>query len=211
MKANDSLPTYEEHLAGIILHHPGVIDRELITPELFTDPGLRSIINAIFTVRETGRKPDFLLILDELTKHGKGDLSARLASLEAHSSANAGFYAEKLRLGLQGRSLKQAASKAIAELDRNESAPSQIADELMAGATTAIQLSSEPHDQSLSALLPGYAESMETRIQNRRNRTSIEITTGLRAIDVVMGPIHPGEMIIIAARPGTGKRPSPSR
>lgn len=82
---------------------------------------------------------------------------------------------------------------------------SQVTDQLFQNVTAAMQLCAESVDQSLAAVLPQWADELNTRIMQRSSRTLVEIGMGIRAIDVLSGPIHPGEVFIIAARPGCGK------
>lgn len=205
MRDDQSLFAYEEALAGQILVSPSLIDQDGFEPLLFHDLGLRAIIEAVATVRNSGRKPDDLLLLDALQKQGREDLVPRLAGLQHRSPANSGFYIEKLQERQQAGDLRHALAKAIEDLDQHDVKAPRVADQLFQDVTAAMRNTTESADSSLIAALPRWGDELNARIMQRKSKTLVEIGTGIRSVDVVTGATHPGEIYIIAARPGCGK------
>jgi len=196
---------YEEALAGQILANPNLVDQDGVDPILFHDSCLREIVAAVVEVRNSGRKVDELLLIDVLRRHGKEDLAPRLASLQRRSPANADFYIDKLQERRRAASLGDALAKAKEDLEQHNVGASQVADQLFQDITAAMRLCSESADQSLMAALPRWGDELNSRIMRRESNTLVEIGTGIRSIDAITGPTHPGEVYIIAARPGCGK------
>ncbi|GEM_PF-2516889 len=135
---------------------------------------------------------------------GCGTLAVALAGIEPRSAANAQFYAEHLRERLRAHGLILSLSHAKELLDRGEPTASVI-ETLFMGATAAMQAAPEAVDNSASRLIQDYGQALTAKIEARKLRSLIEIGFGVRALDALSGAIHPGEIVIIAARPGTGK------
>lgn len=195
---------YELALLGQILSKPSIVEEYSITAQFFDNPAHRGIYNAIQETRNKGLKPDLLTISDELEHTGHGDLTSTLAGIEPCSTANAEFYAEVLRERLRADGLKTSLIQARQSLEQGESSDS-IVETLFSNATTAMQAAPETTDNSIAHLIEDYSVDLQSKIRARREHSLTEIGFGIRTLDALSGAIHPGEVIIIAARPGTGK------
>lgn len=198
------LREYERVLLGQILNKPSIIEEHSITAQIFEERDYRTIFDAIQTTRNQGLKPDLLTVSEELRHGGNGDLPALLADIEPVSAANAPFYVEALRERLRAHDLLLSIMQGRELLECGEPAAS-VLETLFASATAAMQAAPEALDNSASRLIEGYARSLQAKIEARADHSLVEIGFGIRALDALSGAIHPGEIVIIAARPGTGK------
>ncbi|OQB98784.1 MAG: Replicative DNA helicase [Spirochaetes bacterium ADurb.Bin110] len=195
---------YETALLGQVLNIPSIIEEHSISAELFEDRNYRTIFEAVQRARNKGLKPDLLTIGEELRTVGREDLAVALAGIEPLSAANAQFYTEQLRERLRSYNLSLSLSYAKELLERGEPTLS-VVENLFTSATAAMQAAPETVDNSASRLIQDYGQALQAKIKARKERSLIEIGFGVRALDAFSGAIHPGEIVIIAARPGTGK------
>jgi replicative DNA helicase len=127
-----------------------------------------------------------------------------MAGIEHFTAANANFYAEKLREAARLRALDPVLRDGLAGIASGRPAR-EIVDEIERGLSEAIRLVPEAEDATAAALLPDYLYELEHRSQERAAGRGDEIDTGLPALDMILGPIRPGEVLVVAARPGVGK------
>ena len=109
-----------------------------------------------------------------------------------------------LREATRLRALASVLRDGLAKINAGQSSRG-IVDEIERGLSGAIRFASEAEDVSAAALLPAYIRELEHRALELAAGRSEEIDTGLPVLDSVLGPIRPGEIVIIAARPGVGK------
>jgi replicative DNA helicase len=195
---------HEAGLLGCILYKPVIIDELGLSLELFNEPSARAVFAAITRARDKGLIVEEIALAEELRAAGQGQYAAFLASLEPWTAANAGHYADRLREAARLRALEPVLRDGLAGIAANKDSQ-EIADALESGLAAAIRLAPEAEDASAAALLPAYLRELERCAQERVAGHSEEIETGLPVLDSVLGPIRPGELVVVAARPGAGK------
>jgi replicative DNA helicase len=197
---------HEDALLGAVLHEPEIIDSLALKSELFQDPNTRAVFEAVVMIRDKGLAVESVALSDTLRTAGHQEYLGYMARVESESftAANAGFYADKLREAARLRALEPVLRDGLEKIKAGQPAR-EIVDEIECGLSGAIRLAPEVEDTTAAALLPGYIRELEHRAQELAAGRSEEITTGLRGLDAILGPIRPGEVLVIAARPGVGK------
>jgi replicative DNA helicase len=195
---------HERALLAAVLHEPGIIDSVALKPELFQEPAMRAVFDAVCAVRDKGLNVDEITIADELKAAGRQGYIAFMAGIEHFTASNASYYVDKLREAARLRALEPVLRDGLAKIGAGQPAR-EIVDELERGLSGAIRLAPEAEDVSAAALLPAYLYELEHRAQERAEGRGDEIDMGLPSLDAILGPVRPGEMVVVAARPGAGK------
>ena len=195
---------YESELLAQVKTKPALIDELYLDSSFFTNPTYRTLFEALEAVRNAGLKPDDLTVAEQLNKSGRADLISSYAMLEPISPANAPFYAGKLSEANKKNAIKNALLAATEHLQTaNDCAP--IVDELFATITDAMTKDKARSAPELDHVASDYALAYEQKYNDRLAGRSFQVSTGIRPLDMMMGGIEPGEVVIIAARPSVGK------
>jgi len=196
-------------LGGMLLSSDAIANvLELVKAEDFYFPKHEIIFNAINTVFSRQEPTDVIMITDQLTRDGnlnKIGGASYLHTLESSvpTAANATYYASIVADKAILRKLVQSGTRITQLGYAAEGDPSELVNDAQveifaigrsAGAQDAIVLRDaveiavkEMDDQAKSA------------------KEGLDIPTGFRELDDVTNGLHPGQLILIAARPGLGK------
>lgn len=176
---------------------------ELLTGPDFYEPKHETIYDAIVSL--LGSRPvDPITVADELTKRGVFTMVGGPSYLhDLHSSvaiaANAGFYAGIVRDHALRRRVIQAGIKATQLGFDGQGEAEDVADQAQQAiyaATDDRHRAATPVVGSLLAETYDWLESPDT---------ASGVMTGFGDIDRLVGGLQPGQMVIVAARPGMGK------
>lgn len=197
----------ENAVLEAVLFKPSIIDELQITPELFSDGGARAILTAIEDVRTKGVCVDLISVSDSLRAAGHTELVVTLCTLTERSftAANAGYYTEALREVRRRERTSVAFREGLEALEDKTRTASEIVDVAERALTTAVRGVPELDDAMIGTLLPGYLKGLESKAIELAAGKAVEVDTGFLTLDNFIGGIRPGEMIVAAGRPGTGK------
>lgn len=199
----NTIAEYEKELIGAILHDAGTIDEYILSPDMFPDAWAMAIFEAIVATR--GRVPEVNLvsISETLRLSGHADMVETLSSIDPWTSANAKYYAEKLREDMHRRKILPILKDAVAAL---ETSPDSMPGSIRAIADGLVEIEKskqEQEDPSIAKTFPKYCDELQRRLADDGKTGAI---FGINAIDGLLGSnIGPGELVAIAARPGVGK------
>lgn len=199
----------EQSVLGAMLMSKDAIGdvAELLKGRDFYRPAHEIIFDAILNLYSRGEPADAITIADELTK--RGDLARAGGHMYLHDllatvsiASNASYYAEIVREKAVLRRLVEAAMK-ISQL--GYSGRGDVAGIVDVAQQTIYEVAegkaSEDY-QPLSALMEATLDEMEA-LSN--NGVMSGVPTGFLDLDELTNGLHPGQMVIIAARPGMGK------
>lgn len=200
------IPAEQAVLGAMLLSKHAVADvADTLTAADFYDPRHEAIFAAILDLYAHGRPADAVTLAAELTR--RGDLgriggAPYLHTLTASvpAAANAGYYAIPVREHAVRRRLIEAGTR-IAQMgyDIDDGADLALIVDLAQAETHA--LSARPGSDGEPAPIDDFALMLE-EIENGR---AAGLPTGFADLDQLTGGLHPGQMIIIAARPAIGK------
>ncbi|MFW0179849.1 replicative DNA helicase [Rothia sp. P7208] len=196
-------------LGGMLLSKDAIADVvEVLRGEDFYKPAHESIYDAIITLYGQGEPADAITVTDELTK--RGELSRIGGAPYLHSlttsvptAANAGFYAEIVSERAILRRLVEAGTK-IAQLGYSQDGEVEALVNQAQGEIYQIS------DRRASEDYVPLKEAMDQTIddieaQVARGSGISGVPTGFFEFDELTDGFQPGQMIVIAARPGIGK------
>lgn len=200
----------EQSVLGAMLLDKDAIDvvAEILRPQDFYRPAHETIFTLATSMANSGEPVDLITMVDALTKDGslqrvggRAYLHTLISSVP--TTANADYYAKIVRDRAQMRSLVSAGTR-IVQLGYSDGAE---VDDIVDKAQAEIYAVSERRTgvdyvslQDLAEPLVNELEAIEAHRDEAKG-----VPTGLRDLDALTTGLQPGQMIIVAARPGMGK------
>jgi replicative DNA helicase len=197
-------------IGGMLLSKDAIADViEVLRPNDFYRPAHQAIYECVLDLYGRGEPADPVTVSAELER--RGDLLRIGGAPYLHTliatvptAANAGFYAEIVAAKAILRRLVEAGTR-IVQLGYHGADGADV-DEVVDRAQAAIYEVTERRTSedyvALEDLLQPTMDELEA-IETRG--LSFGVPTGFEDLDAVTNGLHPGQMIIIAARPGIGK------
>lgn len=193
-------------LGSMIIDPEAIIEvGTLVKPEDFYRDAHRSIFRAMTELWRKHEPADFLTLCDELERRKELDDiggASYLTSLinEVPTSGNAAHYAKIVARKSELRTLIHAAGQIAAiAYEEEEDALSHAEQIIMAIG----QQRAKQDFESMAEYMPTYLKRMEDRANGQSGIRGV--STGLRALDSLLGGLQRGNLYIPAARPGVGK------
>jgi replicative DNA helicase len=195
-------------LGGMMLSKDAIGDVvDVLEGSAFYRPAHETIFHAITHLFGEGEPADPITVAAELGK--RGELTKVGGSPYLHTlvnavptAANAAYYAEIVgekaalrRLVTAGMRITQMGHAGDGELE-------EIQDAAGAELQSALQVRDESATVRVGERFPGYIERLDDR---QKNGTAKGIPWGFLDLDSLTNGLHPGQMIIVAARPSLGK------
>lgn len=180
----------------------------LMKTEDFTRNPHRYIFDAIKNLQQAGKPADSVTVMDylaaknELERIGGPVYLAELSQAVA-STANVEAYIRIITDAARKRTLASTCRLILQEMDAN---PALSPDEIGDRASALILESTEDR----SASRPVSSSDVMMEVLNRitayeKTRGIIQMETGLRGLDAIIRGLHPGQLTVVAGRPGSGK------
>ncbi|HAM43566.1 MAG TPA: replicative DNA helicase [Propionibacteriaceae bacterium] len=199
----------EQSVLGAMLMSKDAIGdvAEVLKGRDFYRPSHEIIFDTILNLYSRGEPADAITVADELTK--RGDLARAGGHMYLHDllatvsiASNAAYYAEIVREKAVLRRLVEAAMK-ISQLGYSGRGDvAGIVDVAQQAIYEVAEGKASEDYQPLSVLMEATLDEMEA-LSN--NGVMAGVPTGFLDLDDLTNGLHPGQMVIIAARPGMGK------
>ena len=200
----------ERAVIGSVLIDNEVTDKvaDVLKPEFFYDPKHQIIFEAMINLYRTSSPIDVLTLTAELKKTkkfkqiGGGVYLSEIIS-EVPTSANVGKYAEIVREMFIRRSLITFGAQ-LDEQSRNES--ESIEDILGGVEQHVVELSKDNTKQDFLDSATLLELQMKKADEYAKNPDALRgLPSGFRNVDKILGGFHTSDLVILAARHGTGK------
>jgi len=211
----DRLPPQDVHaeqsvIGGMLLSKDAIADCvEGLKGVDFYRPAHELIYDAILDLYSRGEPADAITVSDELTK--RGDLTrvggqAYLHQLisEVPTAANAGYYAEIVAERAVLRRLVDAGTK-IVQMGYGQGGGDVV--DIVNAAQAEIYAVADKRGGDDYAVLGDVLEATVDEIEAASGKTGemTGVPTGFTDFDNLTNGLHPGQMIVVAARPAVGK------
>ena len=198
----------EESLIGAMLLSPEAVSiaYETVSAEDFYRPLHAQIFLAIVALAGAGEPVDYVTVQAKLHEHGAASVElAVLSSLQLNtpSVANARHYAEIVRDKAQQRRLISIASQVVDEAYQPTDDVAGLIDDAERRINAIADNRKIDTVSPLPSLLLAEADILEQRGENRGRINGL--STGYRALDLVLQGLQSTSLTIVGARPGTGK------
>jgi replicative DNA helicase len=197
-------------LGGMMMSKDAIAEVvETVRPEDFYRPAHETVYTVITELYGAGEPVDAITVSAELTKRGQLERVGGTGYLHdlisgVPTAANAGYYAAIVRDRAVLRRLVRAGTR-IAEL--GYATDGRDVDDVVNAAQAEVYAVSEREQSQdylpLSGIVPDYLEELD--LSASRNGALAGVPTGFAHLDQLTGGLHPGQMVILAARPGMGK------
>lgn len=196
-------------LGGMMLSKDAVADVvELVRGVDFYVPKHEIIFDAMLSLYSHGEPTDVIAVTDELVKQGElqraggADYLHTLTSL-VPTAANAGFYASIVSERAMLRRLVEAGTRIV---QMGYSGEGEVLDLVNNAQAEIYSVSGDDTAEDyvpLNTAVDAAVEEIEAA--SGRDGTMTGIPTGFKELDDLTNGLHPGQMVIIAARPAMGK------
>jgi replicative DNA helicase len=196
-------------LGGMLLSKDAISDViEVIRPHDHYRPAHQVIHEVILDLYGRGEPADAITVANELTRRGEIGrvggapyLHTLIASVP--TAANAGYYARIVRERAILRRLVEAGTRIVQLGYAGDAEADDLVDRAQAEVYSITDRRVTEDYHSLADVMPGALDEIEA-IGNRGGAMT-GVPTGFADLDSLTNGLHPGQMIVIAARPAVGK------
>jgi replicative DNA helicase len=196
-------------LGGMLLSKDAISDViEMIRPADHYRPAHQLIHEAVLDLYGRGEPADAITVANELTRRGEitrvgGAPYLHTLISSVPTAANAGYYARIVKERAILRRLVEAGTRIVQLGYAGDADADELVDRAQAEVYAVTERRTGEDYHSLSEIMPGALDEIEAIGSHGGVLTGVP--TGFADLDVLTNGLHPGQMIVIAARPGMGK------
>ena len=196
-------------LGGMLLSKDAISDvMETIRAQDHYRPAHQLVHEAILELYGRGEPADAVTVAAELTKRGDIGWSAGAPYLHTliasvPTAANAGYYARIVRERAILRRLVEVGTRIVQLGYSGDGDADELVDRAQAEVYGVTERRVSEDYLALSEIMPGALDEIEAIGSRGGGMTGVP--TGFADLDRSTNGLHPGQMIVIAARPGIGK------
>jgi replicative DNA helicase len=204
-----NLEAEQSTLGGMLLSQEAVAEVfEMVSPTDFYAPKHELIFNAVLSLFGKGEPTDVIAVSDELNKSGnlpKAGGSDYLHSLTSYvpTAANASYYAKIVADKAILRRLIEAGTRIAQAGYDSQGEVEDLVNQAQAEVYKVVSQTSKEDYVGLSDSIEAAIREIETAQQRGGELTGIP--TGFTDLDAFTHGLHPGQLVIVAARPAVGK------
>ncbi|MEU6716936.1 replicative DNA helicase [Nonomuraea sp. NPDC046802] len=197
-------------LGGMILSKDAIADVvEILRSDDFYRPAHQMVYDVITDLYGRGEPADAVTVFDELQKRGEmarvgGAAYLHTLTAVVPTAANAGYYAKIVREQAILRRLIEAGTRIVSY---GYGGQNEEVDDLVDRAQAEIYKVTERRTSEdyapLADIMPGALDELEAI--GSRSGQMVGVPTGFQDLDTLTNGLHPGQMIVVAARPAIGK------
>ncbi len=196
-------------LGGMLMSKDAISDvLEVIRPSDHYRPAHQIVHEVILDLYGRGEPADAVTVANELTKRGEiarvggaPYLHTLIASVP--TAANAGYYARIVRERAMLRRLVEAGTRIVQLGYSGDGEADELVDRAEAEVYGVTDRRVSEDYLSLSEIMPGALDEIEAI--GSRGGALTGVPTGFADLDALTNGLHPGQMVVIAARPALGK------
>ncbi len=198
-------------LGGMLLSKDAIADvLEELGPEDFYRPAHQAVYDCVLDLYSRGEPADAVTVSAELDRRGElrrvgGAPYLHTLIATVPTAANAGFYAQIVAEKAILRRLVQAGTRIVqygySGADGQD--VTEVVDRAQAEVYEVTERRTSEDFVALEALLQPTMDEID--LIASRGGMSLGVPTGIDDFDAITNGLHPGQMIIVAARPGVGK------
>jgi replicative DNA helicase len=196
-------------LGGMLLSKDAISDViEVLRPTDHYRPAHQLVHEAILDLYGRGEPADAITVANELTRRGEiarvgGGPYLHTLIASVPTAANAGYYARIVRERAILRRLVEAGTRIVQFGYAGEADADDLVDRAQAEVYAVTDRRTSEDYHSLSEIMPGALDEIEAIGSRGGGLTGVP--TGFADLDSLTNGLHPGQMVVIAARPAVGK------
>lgn len=196
-------------LGGMLLSKDAVADvMETVKADDFYIPKHEVVFRAVHELYSRGEPTDVIAVTDELTKTGALHRAGGAEYLHTltgivPTAANAGYYASIVAERAVLRRLVDAGTRIV---QMGYASEGEVTDLVNTAQAEIYNVTGGNEAEDFVALVDVLEDTVnEIEVNGGRDGEMAGIPTGFRELDAATNGLHPGQLVIIAARPGLGK------
>ncbi|MEU8393973.1 replicative DNA helicase [Nonomuraea sp. NPDC048892] len=197
-------------LGGMLLSKDAIADVvEILRADDFYRPAHQMVYEVITDLYGRGEPADAVTVFDELQKRGEmarvgGAAYLHTLTAVVPTAANAGYYAKIVREQAILRRLIEAGTRIVSfgYGGQNEEVD-DLVDRAQAEVYKVTERRTSEDYAPLADIMPGALDELEAI--GSRSGQMVGVPTGFADLDQLTNGLHPGQMIVVAARPAIGK------
>ncbi|PZF83735.1 replicative DNA helicase [Jiangella anatolica] len=196
-------------LGGMLLSKDAIADVvEILRGHDFYRPAHEAVYEAIIDLYGRGEPADAVTVAAQLQKRGElgrvgGAPYLHTLVSSVPSAANAGFYADIVRERAILRRLVEAGTRIVQLGYSDDGDADAIVDRAQAEVYAVTEKRASEDYHPLSEIMEGTLDEIEAI--GSRGGQMVGVPTGFTDLDALTNGLHPGQLIILAARPAVGK------
>jgi replicative DNA helicase len=196
-------------LGGMLMSKDAISDvLEVIRPADHYRPAHQLVHEVILDLYSRGEPADAVTVANELTKRGEiarvgGAPYLHTLMACVPTAANAGYYARIVRERAILRRLVEVGTRIVQLGYSGDGDADEIVDRAEAEVYGVTDRRVSEDYRSLSEIMPGALNEIEAI--GSRGGMLTGVPTGFADLDALTNGLHPGQMVVIAARPALGK------
>jgi replicative DNA helicase len=196
-------------LGGMLLSKDAISDViEVLRPTDYYRPAHQLVHEAVLDLYGRGEPADAITVANELTRRGEitrvgGGVYLHTLIASVPTAANAGYYARIVRERAILRRLVEAGTRIVQFGYAGDADADALVDRAQAEVFAVTDRRASEDYHSLSEIMPGALDEIEAI--GSRGGVLTGVPTGFADLDALTNGLHPGQMIVIAARPAVGK------
>jgi replicative DNA helicase len=196
-------------LGGMLLSKDAISDViEVIRPTDHYRPAHQLVHEAILDLYGRGEPADAITVANELTRRGEiarvgGGVYLHTLIASVPTAANAGYYARIVRERAVLRRLVEAGTRIVQFGYAGDADADDLVDRAQAEVYAVTDRRTSEDYHSLSEIMPAALDEIEAIGSRGGGLTGVP--TGFADLDTLTNGLHPGQMVVIAARPAMGK------
>src|SRR5215472_7192689 len=196
-------------LGGMLLSKDAISDvMEVIRPKDHYRPAHQLIHEGILELYGRGEPADAVTVADLLNKRGElvrigGPAYLHKLIASVPTAANAGYYARIVRERAILRRLVEAGTRIVQLGYAGDGEADELVDRAEAEIYEVTDRRVSEDYLPLSEIMPGAIDEIEAI--GSRGGVMTGVPTGFADLDALTNGLHPGQMVVIAARPALGK------
>ena len=198
-------------LGGMLLSKDAIADVvEVLRPDDFYRPAHQTVYDCILDLYGRGEPADAVTVSAELQRRGElirlgGAPYLHTLIATVPTAANAAYYAEIVAEKATLRRLVEAGTR-IVQLGYHGAEGGEVADVVDRAQAAIYEVTERSTSEDYVALEELLQPTMdEIDAIASRGGVSLGVPTGFADLDAATNGLHPGQMIVVAARPGLGK------
>lgn len=196
----------EHGVLGALMHKPELCESvgSFLDSSHFSDDDCALLYSAILACHSKGQRPDSITLSEIVPELPSGDMTIVSASQimrDVPSAANGMTYAKVVKERHGARKLHEAGRR-LMELAEQRG---DLAEQYAAAQAQVMELGEVGDKQEVYTLAESLGPVFDEMEERRNKVKKIGIDFGLPALDKIVRSMRPGNLVVIAGRPGTGK------
>jgi replicative DNA helicase len=202
----------EEAVLGSCIIEKGALDRILdsLTADMFYKESDQKIFSAMVSLFKDSEPIDMLTVVQRLRKMNElemvgGAYAISLLSSRIAGGANIEYHAKIIAEKYMAREAIRLLSESLNNLYDPMNDVFDVITKTEVSLSDITDVRNSVSSRRMSEVIDSVVIDLAERVEKRKIGEELHVMSGFKSIDKATGGLHPGDLTIIAARPGMGK------